>query len=145
MAGSYIVDLFQLSIDRPSDDTIGTTAAKIIPLRKPWKVDYSRAKACRPISFPFTLSKALESIVAEQIAFLAEERLLLPQNQFGGRKKRSTVQALAILQERIYEAWRKRKIPSLVSIDLKGAFNGVDKEVLTARLRERSIPAPLLR
>ena len=120
-------------------------SAKIIPLRKPDKPDYTVAKAYRPISLLPTLSKVLESIVAERISFLAEKHDLLPQNHFGARKRRSAPQALAILQEHIYEAWRKGRVLSLISFDVKGAYNGVDRDVLLARLRQRSIPETLIK
>ena len=137
-----IVQLFRKSIQ---DGVLPNSwkSARIVPLRKPDKPDYTLAKAYRPISLLPTLSKVLESIVAERISFLAEEHNLLPQNHFGARKRRSAPQALAILQERIFEAWRKKRVLSLVSFDVKGAYNGVDRDVLLARLRQRRIPETL--
>jgi hypothetical protein len=35
-----------------------------------------------------------------------------------------------LLQEQIYNAWQGRKIVSLISFDVKGAYNGVYKERL---------------
>jgi hypothetical protein len=49
-----------------------------------------------------TLGKALESVVAERISHAVETFGLLPTNHFGARKKRSTEQALVLLQEHIY-------------------------------------------
>ena len=118
--------------------------AKIIPLRKPNKADYVQPGAYRPISLLSTLGKALESIVAERISCLAETHHLLPQNHFGARKCRSTTQALTLLQERIYDAWREQKVLSLVSFDVKGAYNGVHHEVLLQRLRARRLPEMLV-
>ena len=118
--------------------------AKIIPLRKPNKPDYEQAGAYRPISLLSTLGKALESVVAERISFLAETHHLLPQNHFGARKRRSTTQASTMLQERIYDAWRERKVLSLVSFDVKGAYNGVNHQVLLQRLRARRLPEMLV-
>ncbi|XP_044718712.1 endonuclease-reverse transcriptase domain-containing protein [Hirsutella rhossiliensis] len=65
--------------------------AKIIPLKKP--------------------------VVAERISYAVEAHGLLPANHFGARKRRSADQALVLLQERIYKAWRMgrmkaRGIPS---------------------------------
>ena len=77
-----------------------------------------------------TLGKALESVVAERISYTVEQYGLLPTNYFGARKKRSAEQALLLLQEYIYDAWRKRRVLSLVSFDVKGAYNGVYKERL---------------
>ncbi|KAK0368754.1 hypothetical protein CLIM01_13892 [Colletotrichum limetticola] len=119
--------------------------AKIIPLKKPNKSDYGIAKAWRPISLLSTLGKVLESVVAERISHAIETFGLLPTSHFGARKQRSAEQALLLLQEYIYRAWRKRKVVSLVSFDVKGAYNGVYKERLLQRLRARGIPEKLVR
>ena len=119
--------------------------AKIIPLKKPGKENYTVAKAWRPISLLATLGKILESVVAERLSHAVETYGLLPTNHFGARKQRSAEQALVLLQEQIYTAWRGRKILSLVSFDVKGAYNGVCKERLLQRLRARGIPEMLVR
>jgi ribonuclease HI len=119
--------------------------AKIIPLKKPGKKDYTVAKSWRPISLLATLGKVLESVIAERISHAVETYGLLPTNHFGARKQRSAEQALLLLQEQIYTAWRGRRIVSLVSFDVKGAYNGVFKERLLQRLKARGIPEQLLR
>jgi len=65
------------------------------------------------------LAKALEAVVAGRLSYLAEEYALLPKNHFGTRRRRSTIQAHSLLQENIYEAWRDKKVLSLVSFDVK--------------------------
>ena len=119
--------------------------AKIIPLRKPGKEDYAVAKAWRPISLLTTLGKVLESVVAERISHAVERYGLLPTNHFGARKQRSAEQALVFLQEQIYTAWRGRRILSLVSFNVKGAYNGVCKARLLKRMKARGILEVLLR
>jgi hypothetical protein len=69
---------------------------------------------------------------------------LLPANHFGARKKRSTEQALMLLQESIYKAWRGKKVLSLISFDVKGAYNEVYKDRLLQRLAARAVPAELV-
>jgi hypothetical protein len=98
--------------------------ARIVPLRKPGKPDYTVPKAFRPISLLATISKGLD-------------------NHFGARKKRSCEQAINVLVERVYEAWRNRKVVSLVTFDVQGAFNGVNPRVLETRLEQRGIPETL--
>jgi len=66
---------------------------------------------------------------------------LLPDTQFGGRPGRSTEQALLILANSIDTALRKHKVLTLLAFDLKGAFNGVSKESIDARLRQKGIPS----
>jgi hypothetical protein len=135
--------LFQTSLDEGELPTQWRNA-KIIPLKKPNKGDYTVAKAWRPISLLSTLGKTLESVVAERISHAVETFGLLPANHFGARKKRSAEQALLLLQEHIYNAWRSKKVLSLVSFDVKGAYNGVYKDRLLQRLTARGIPPALV-
>ncbi|KAJ6437600.1 reverse transcriptase [Purpureocillium lavendulum] len=120
-------------------------SARIIPLKKPDKDDYTAARAWRPISLLSTLGKVLEAVVAERVAYAVETHGLLPANHFGARKRRSAEQALILLQENIYRAWRMGKVLSLVSFDVKGAYNGVFKERLLQRLAARGLPGELVR
>jgi hypothetical protein len=139
-----VLDLFQASLEE------GTLPrqwrhAKIIPLKKPNKENYTVAKAWRPISLLATLGKVLESVVAERISHAVETHGLLPTSHFGARKQRSAEQALVLLQEQIFTAWRGRRVLSLISFDVKGAYNGVCKERLLQRMKARGIPEDLLR
>jgi hypothetical protein len=140
----HVLALFRTSLE---DGTLPTQwrHAKIIPLKKPDKDDYTVAKAWRPISLLATLGKLLESVVAERISHAVETYGLLPSNHFGARKQRSAEQALLLLQEHIHTAWRGRKVASLISFDVKGAYNGVCKERLLQRMKARGIPQGLLR
>jgi hypothetical protein len=45
-----------------------------------------------------------------------------------------------VLVERIYQVWRGGKILTLVSFDVKGAFNGVHSNMLEYRLAARRVP-----
>ncbi|KAH7471925.1 hypothetical protein FOMA001_g13244 [Fusarium oxysporum f. sp. matthiolae] len=119
--------------------------ARIIPLKKPGKDDYTIAKAWRPISLLATLGKVLESVVAERISHAVETHGLLPTNHFGARKQRSAEQALVLLQEHIFSAWRSRHVVSLISFDVKGAYNGVCKERSLQRMKARGIPEGIFR
>ncbi|KAM3449681.1 hypothetical protein NHJ6243_009942, partial [Beauveria neobassiana] len=139
-----ILALFQASIDKgvlPHQ----WRHAKIIPLKKSDKEDYGIAGAWRPISLLCTLGKVLESVIAERISYAVETFSLLPTNHFGGRKQRSAEQALVLLQEQIYAAWRGGRVLSLVSFDVKGAYNGVFKDRLLQRMRARGMPGKMVR
>jgi len=76
---------------------------------------------------------------------LAERYALLLVNHFGARKQRSCEQALDVLIEKIFEAWKGKRVLSLVTFDVQGAFNGVHAAVLEDRLRERSVPEGMVR
>lgn len=106
--GKVLVQLFQASFDQgklPYQWKI----AKIIPLRKPKKGDYTDPEAFRPISLLATLSKACESLNANRLSYLNELHQILPGNHFDTLKGRSTIDALTVLQEKIYQAWRDQK------------------------------------
>ena len=53
----------------------------------------------RPVRCLSVLSKVLEKIVCEQITKFMEDNGLLPQNQHGFRQGRSTMSALAAIQQ----------------------------------------------
>jgi hypothetical protein len=101
-------------------------------------------KAFRPIPLLLTISKGPETVVVARLSYIVEKYSPLPDNHFGVRPRRSAEQALNVLVERIYQAWRGGKIFSLVSFDVKGAFNGVHMSVLTQRLGERRVPKPIV-
>ncbi|CEJ55656.1 hypothetical protein PMG11_01904 [Penicillium brasilianum] len=115
-------------------------SAKIIILRKPGKPDYSLPGAYRPISLLNTLGKLLEAVIARRLSYLVEKHGLLPNSQFGGRPGRTTEQALLVLSNAIDQAWYKHKVVTLISFDLKGAFNGVNRVSLDYSLQARGIP-----
>ncbi|KAJ6116199.1 hypothetical protein N7523_005534 [Penicillium sp. IBT 18751x] len=50
-----------------------------------------------------------------------------------------------ILKSVVAEMWRGRWVLSLISFDVKGAYNGAYKERLLQRMKARGIPADLLR
>ena len=113
--------------------------AKIIVIPKPEKLDYTIPKAWRPISLLQTFSKGLEKIIAQRVSEYLERTGQLALTQFGARPRRSTEQALTILVEKVYDAWRAGKVLSLVTFDVQGAYNGVNKDVLQQRLRKCKI------
>lgn len=118
--------------------------AKIVLLKKLGKDHYSRAEAWRPISLLSTLGKLLDAVIAERISFAVETHGLLLTNHFGARKQRSAQQALLLLQEQSYTAWRSRKVVSLVIFDVTGSYHGVCKYRLLQRLAARGVPTKLV-
>lgn len=108
----HVLALFRASLEEGSLPSQWRDA-KIIPLKK-----------------LATLGKVLESVIAERILYAVETYGLLLINHFGARKQRSAEQALVLIQEQIYTAWKGRRILSLISFDVKGVYNGVYKERL---------------
>lgn len=113
-----------------------------IALRKGGKSDYSLPSSYRPIALENTIAKVVEKILANRLSTAAEAQGLLPWNQMGGRKHRSTESALELLTSCVQTAWKARPgcVVSMLSLDLAGAFDNVNQEVLLRILRRKGIP-----
>ena len=114
--------------------------AQIVVLKKPGKPDYSAPGVYQPISLLNTLGKILEAVIARRLSFWAKTYKLLLDTQFRGRPGRNTEQVLLVLANAIDRAWLQSKVVTLIAFDLKGAFNGVNKVSLDARLWAKGIP-----
>ena len=77
-----------------------------------------------------TLKKALEFILTKRITYLAEIYGLWPHNYFGARRARFTKHAIHYIVERIYNSWNKKKIASVLLLDVTGAFDNISKDRL---------------
>lgn len=135
--------LFQTSLDTgtlPRQWRI----AKIVPLKKPSKDDYTRAKAWRPISLLSTLGKLLKAVIAERTSFAVETPGLLPTNRLGAREK-SAEQALLFRPWTHFHGVAEREVVSLFSFDVKGAYNAVCRNRLLQRLAARGTPLCLVK
>lgn len=113
-----------------------------IALRKEQKPDYSLPGSYRPIALENTLAKLIEKIVAQRMADAAEKHAILPWNQMGARKQRSTISAIDALNTCVKTAWRARPgcVVSMLSLDLGGAFDNVSHERLLWILRNAGFP-----
>jgi len=77
-----------------------------IVLKKEGKKDYSLPGSYWPIALENTLAKVMEKAVADAMAKAVEEHNLLPWNQMGARKRRSTLSAISLLTACLQTAWR---------------------------------------
>jgi len=119
--------------------------AKGVFIPKPGKPDYSKVRAYRVISLLDVISKLLERTAAHLIADHLERKRGLHEGQFGCRKRRSCVDAVAILMNRTQKAWSERKVAGALFMDVKSAFNNVNKALLGNRMEELGLEADLIR
>ena len=112
-----------------------------VVLRKPGKPSYEDPKAYRPIALLNTLGKLFSTIATDEISYFCEARNLLPPTQFGGRPARTTTDSMLLLTHTIKETWRKRKVASVLFLDVQGAFPNVVKEVLIHNMKTRGVPS----
>ena len=111
-----------------------------VVLRKPGKSSYSTPKAYRPIALLNTMWKVITAIVANHISYYMEKHGLLPANHFSGRPGHTTSETIHLLINGIKVAWRKRKVVSVLFLDIEGAFPNANLERLLHNLRKRKVP-----
>jgi len=118
-----------------------------VVLRKEQKKDYTLASSYRPIALENTLAKLIEKVVADKITYAAETNNLLPWNQMGARKNRSTISGLDLLVSTIQTAWKSKKgtIVSMLSLDISGAFDNVSHKRLLWTLDKLGLPEWMVR
>ena len=102
---------------------------------------YADPKAYRPIALLNTLGKLFSSIIVDDLSHFCETRGVLPNNQFSGRPARTTTDSMILMTHRIKEKWRRKKVVSVLFLDVQGAFPNVVKEVLIHNMRTRHVPA----
>ena len=107
--------------------------AKLLPLHKKGaKTDITNY---RPVSILPSPSKVLEEVVRSQLSKYCEDKHIIPASQHGFRSKRSTTTAVCAA----HHDWKKAKDDGLevgaLFFDLSAAFDLIDTEILTAKLR----------
>ncbi|KAK0374784.1 zinc knuckle [Colletotrichum limetticola] len=77
------------------------------------------------------MGKVVEKAMSKRLTILSLEHRLVPYNQFGFAR-RSTTKALELILNRVYRCWNAspRMFATLMTIDMTGAFDHVDREVL---------------
>ena len=76
---------------------------------------------------------------------IRERRNKLHDGQCGCWKRRSAVDAVAVLMNRTQQAWQGKKVAGALLMDVKAAFNSVNRTILSRRLGELGIEPDLVR
>lgn len=113
--------------------------SKVIPLFK--KGDRDEPDNYRPIAIIPVLSKIFEIILKNKLTSYLESKQLLSRVQYGFRKNRSTLSAIADFIELIVDGLDKRRTSTAVMCDLTKAFDCVSSEILIQKLEYYGIRA----
>lgn len=142
---SFELDI--LSSRSPALSDAQPKTACTVMLKKPGKGDYTSPSAYRPIALLNTLGKVLEAVISNRIKFIAETYNLLPDTQYGARTGRATETALQQITEKIHTIWGRgrKRVASLLSLDVSKAFDRVSHVRLAHNLRKRRVPESLVR
>ena len=112
-------------------------------IQKPNKPDRSSPRAYRPIALLSVLGKGLERLIARNMAWITVSHKVLASQQFGALPLRSAVDLTTCLTHDVEEALNQGQTASLLTLDVKGAFDTVLPGRLVHRLREQGWPANL--
>lgn len=114
-------------------------------LRKPNKASHAQVKSYRPIALINTVAKALESVLAKRISFLAKHHGLLSTGHLGGRRIILCENVVHLMLEKIYSVWDSDKsMTSMLLLDVSLVFNNVSHLQLIHNLRKRRIPTAIV-
>jgi hypothetical protein len=87
----------------------------------------------------------VERVVATQIASFCETSEVFHQGQFVCRRGRGTLDAIAQLVTKVEHAWRNKRTALTLLLDIKGAFDRVNKEKLLKQMVHVSIAGNIIR
>jgi ribonuclease HI len=113
-------------------------------IQKPNKKDRSSPRSYRPIALLAVLGKGLERLIARNMAWIAVTYRVLADQQFGALPLRSAVNLTTCLTHDVEVALNRRLTASLLTLDVKGAFDTVLPGRLVRRLREQGWPTNLV-
>ena len=115
-----------------------------VVLRKPGRADYSIAKSYRPIALMNCMGKLLSSCVTDILEFQVEKLGLLPNLHFGGCAGRTTTDSLHLITKTVRDAWRAKKVASILFLDVEAAFPSAIPERLFHFMRQIGIPEAIV-
>ena len=92
-------------------------------------------KDWRPISQIALPGKILEKIIHSQITGYLNVNNILSNNQYGFRKERSTSLAIFNALKNLHENWNENNFRGCVFIDFSQAFDTIDHNILTEKLK----------
>lgn len=101
----------------------------VVPILKPGKNE-KEASSYRPISLFSYLGKTFENILKARLEWFLENKRQLGKNQYGARKTRSVQDCLNCLNLKIQETYSKNHYFVVAFLDIKGAYDNVNLEVL---------------
>ena len=106
--------------------------AVVTPILK--KGDKEKKENYRPVSCLVVASKVMEKVVCDQTTTFMEKNNLFPANQHGFRRNRSTMTALAAMQQAWMDKKEANEKTGILLWDLTAAYDTMDTNLLCAKL-----------
>ncbi|XP_047028061.1 uncharacterized protein LOC124636164 [Helicoverpa zea] len=117
--------------------------ATVVILRKPGKDTYTAPKSYRPIGLLPVLGKILEKLMVARLKWHLVPRLST--RQFGFMPQKSTEDSLYTMIQHIKEKLNDKKLITVVSLDIEGAFDSAWWPAIRTRLAEEKCPVNIRR
>ncbi|KAL5598851.1 uncharacterized protein BROUX77_005884 [Berkeleyomyces rouxiae] len=136
---TWIILLFSACIIHGTHPATFKTA-EVVMIPKPHKEDMSDTANWRPISLLPCLGKGLERLMARRLINCALPNRIIPPQLLGGLKARSTEDIIRCLINDIEKAWNEGKVATLITMDIKSAYDSVLPGRLARRLQEQGWP-----
>jgi len=114
----------------------------IVPVFKKGKG--KKAEDYRGITLMTTLYKIYTMVLTERLRLECEEKKVIPQNQTGFRKGVGTMDNIYVVNYLVNRQLGKKKKVVGLFVDLKAAFDSVDRGVLYQTMREKGIREGLI-
>ncbi|EDN91513.1 hypothetical protein SS1G_00916 [Sclerotinia sclerotiorum 1980 UF-70] len=106
---------------------------------------YTNPRSYRPIALLSVLGKGLERLIAKKVSWLALNYQVLANQQLGALPLRSSVDLTTCVTHDIEASLKQGLKTTLLTMDVKGAFDAVLPGRLVNRLREQGWPNNLVR
>ncbi|GBL80850.1 RNA-directed DNA polymerase from mobile element jockey [Araneus ventricosus] len=87
--------------------------------------DPSECGSYRPVCLLPVWGKILDKLMTNRLTYYLDENYILNEAQFGFRKERSSISALARVKDFVECAKEENKISCMVSFDIQNAFNSI--------------------
>ncbi|POS85894.1 hypothetical protein EPUL_003872 [Erysiphe pulchra] len=114
--------------------------ANVLYVLKNGKRDPTSPSSYKPTALLSCLGKDLERLIARRLSYLALKEKILAKDQCSAVKYRSVTDLTTALNCDIRDAWNKRKVAGMVTVDVKGVFDGILCNRLLFRLRSQGWP-----
>lgn len=114
--------------------------ANVLIIPKNGKRDRIISRSYRLIVLLSCLGKGLERLIEWRLSYWAVKDMILTKDQCSAVKYQSETDLTMALNFDIRDAWNKKKVAGMNTVDMKGAFDGILCNFLLFQLQSQSWP-----
>ena len=118
--------------------------AIIVPIHKKNK-PMDNVRSYRPVSLLSVIAKLMERMVTNRVKSWERDNNIIPECQAGFQPGRSTLDVLASVTQRSFDALQRKERTIIVGVDFRAAFDRVWRRGLLRDLADYEAPQALLR